>query len=111
MAEEPADQAETEPEEETVSVMDLLVKTVVSRDLALDSDEVADLVAETAMVLAAKAGTWDPTVLDFDGNKYLNTSDLSYLLMYWGMTANKSCYRDNPDSRYEAILQHYDPNT
>ena len=96
--EEPAE-PDLDDQMAVTSEMDKLLMAVAGMDGDLDSDEVMD-------VLANAIG-FDPRILDFDGNGYLNDGDLVHILVHWGMTADPGCYCNNPYSKYETYLQKY----
>ena len=90
--------------------MDELVMTILAMDVPMDSEEVMELLSES---VAKIENAFDPQILDFDGNDYLNDSDLVFILLHWEMTANSSCYRNNSNlnARWRTRYQAYNPNT
>lgn len=82
-----------------------LLTACLTANLAVGSDEMMNLAA-AAYVASKASATFDPNILDFDGNGKLNANDASYITSHYGMTTYVTCYRNNPFAWREIILKH-----
>ena len=70
------------------------------------SKEMVEILSSIEFLMMANGDEFDVSVLDFDGNGRVNANDWSFLAVHARMSANDTCYRNNPSAWRESILQH-----
>ncbi|MEG2419977.1 MAG: hypothetical protein RSB55_00400, partial [Oscillospiraceae bacterium] len=98
---------EPTPDPKPETVIDKLTDQILTAGIELGSAAAMSLIV--AEVLSSSP--FDYSMLDFDGNGYLSQADCAFILGHWGMDANNGSRRDNLFSKYQVILNAYNPAT